>query len=110
MLRIGEEYIEATGERLSEAELFRFKGRLLMRHDPPAATAAFERAMETAREQNARLLELQAATRLAEHQHKLGEPCTALDRVAELCEWFGPAELADVDRARTLLASETMAP
>jgi tetratricopeptide (TPR) repeat protein len=109
MLRVGEDYIEETGERLSESELFRFKGRLLRTEDPHGATAAFERAISTAREQNARLLELQAATRLAEHQGRLGEPCTVLDRIAELCEWFGPAQLVDVDRARTLLEPETMA-
>jgi hypothetical protein len=109
MLRVGEQYIEETGERLSESELFRFKGRLLRDDDPHGATAAFERAMTAAREQNAKLLELQAATRLAEHQGRLGEPCTALARIAELCEWFGPSQMVDVDRARTLLASETMA-
>jgi class 3 adenylate cyclase/predicted ATPase len=112
LLRAGEEFIEETGERFSESELFRFKGRLLMsgdRPDPDAATAAFERAVATARAQNARLLELQAATRLADHQVKLGEDAPVLDRVSELCEWFGPeSQLADVVRARSLLA-ETMA-
>jgi predicted ATPase len=113
LLRAGEEYIEETGERFSESELFRFKGRVLMAGDSPdahAATAAFERAMSAAAEQNAKLLELSAATRLAEHQRRIGETCTALDRVAALCDWFGPAsELADVVRARTLVASESMA-
>jgi class 3 adenylate cyclase/predicted ATPase len=112
LLRAGEEFIAETGERFSESELFRFKGRLLMcgdRPDPDAATAAFERAVATAREQNARLLELQAATRLVDHQVKLGEPTPVLDRVSELCEWFGPeSQLTDVVRARSLLA-ETMA-
>jgi predicted ATPase len=113
LLRAGEEYIEETGERFSESELFRFKGRVLMAGDSPdahAATAAFERAMSAAAEQNAKLLELSAATRLAEHQRRIGESCTALDRVAALCDWFGPAsQLADVVRARTLVASESMA-
>jgi predicted ATPase len=113
LLRAGEEYIEETGERFSESELFRFKGRVLMAGDSPdshAATAAFERAVSAAAEQNAKLLELSAATRLAEHQRRIGESCTALDRVAALCDWFGPASaLADVVRARTLVASESMA-
>jgi tetratricopeptide (TPR) repeat protein len=111
-LRVGEEYIERTGERLSESELFRCKGRLLMAGDDPdadGATAAFERAVASAREQNAKLFELQATTRLAEHQLKLGEPCTALPRLNELCELFGAADIADIERARVLLASETMA-
>ena len=109
-LRAGEEYIEATGERYSESELFRFKARALMAGDSPdphGATAAFERAVRAAREQNAKLLELRAATRLAAHQRSLGENCTALDRMGALCDWFGPtSELRDVVRARTLLGSE----
>jgi predicted ATPase len=113
LLAAGEEYIEETGERFSESELFRFKGRVLMALDSPdphGATAAFERALAAARDQNAKLLELSAANRLAEHQLKIGETCTALEQVAALCDWFGPAsDLADVARARTLVASETMA-
>jgi predicted ATPase len=113
LLRGAEEFIEETGERFSESELFRFKGRVLMAGDSPdphGATAAFERAVGAAREQNAKLLELSAATRLAEHQGRLGDTGTALDRVATLCDWFGPAsDLADVVRARTLVTSETMA-
>jgi tetratricopeptide (TPR) repeat protein len=113
LLRVGEEYIEQTGERFSESELLRFKGRCLMAADPPdvdGATAAFERALAVAREQNAKMLELQSATRLAEHQRRIGAPCTALDRVVDLCEWFdADLQLADIVRARTLVASETMA-
>jgi predicted ATPase len=112
LLREGEEFIAETGERFSESELFRFKGRLLMcgdRPDPEAATAALERAIATAREQNARLLELQAATRLVDHQAKIGEPAPVIDRVSELCEWFpADSQLTDVVRARSMLA-ETIA-
>jgi class 3 adenylate cyclase/predicted ATPase len=113
LLRAGEEYIEETGERFSESELFRFKGRMLMAEDSPdvhGALTAFERALTAAREQNAKLLELRAATRLAELQQRIGEPSATLDDVAALCDWFGPAsELVDVVRARTLVASQTMA-
>jgi len=113
VLRAGEEYIEETGERFSESELFRFKGRALMAGDSPdphGATAAYERAVGSAREQNAKLLELRAATRLAAHQRRLGEDCTALDQVVALCDWFAPtSELPDVVRARSLVASEPMA-
>jgi class 3 adenylate cyclase/predicted ATPase len=113
VLRAGEEYIAETGERFSESELFRFKGRVLMAGDSPdphAATAAYERAVGAAREQNAKLLELRAATRLLAHQRRIGEPCTALEQVLAVCEWFPPtSELPDVVRARTLVASEPMA-
>jgi predicted ATPase len=110
LLRAGEEHIEQTGERFSESELFRFTARALMAGDDPdpaGATAAYERAVRVAREQNARLLELRAATRLAAHQIALGEPPAALGRVAALCEWFAPApELPDVVRACALLDAE----
>jgi predicted ATPase len=109
VLRVGEEYIEETGERFSESELFRFKGRVLMAGDSPdrdGATAAFERAVAAAREQNAKLLELRAATRLAELQSSVGETPSVQDRVAALCDWFPPAsELADVVRGRALVAA-----
>ena len=113
VLRAGEEYIEETGERFSESELFRFKGRVLMAGgspDPDAATAAYRRAVAAARAQDAKLLELRAAGRLAAHQRKIGETCTVLDRIVELCDWFGPtSELSDVTRARTLVASRSTA-
>jgi class 3 adenylate cyclase/predicted ATPase len=113
VLRAGEEYIEETGERFSESELFRFKGRVLMAGDSPdphGATAAYEWAVGAAREQNAKLLELRAATRLVAHQRRIGETCTTVDQVAALCDWFDPTlELPDVARARTLVASESMA-
>jgi class 3 adenylate cyclase/predicted ATPase len=113
VLRAGEEYIEATGERFSESELFRFKARALMAGPSPdaaAATAAYQRALAAAREQNAKLLELRAASQFAVHQRKIGEATTALEQVASLCDWFGPAsEVRDVARARELLAAESMA-
>jgi class 3 adenylate cyclase/tetratricopeptide (TPR) repeat protein len=112
LLGAGEEYIEETGERFSESELFRYKGRVLMAGDSPdphGATAAYERAVAAARVQNAKLLELRAAIRLAMHQRGLGETPTAIDRVAALCDWFEPAsQLPDVVRGRTLIAADAM--
>jgi multidrug resistance efflux pump len=78
--------------------------------DTDAALAAFDHAVRTARDQNAKLLELQAATRMAEHQLKLGAPSTVLERLGELTDGFGSgSELMDVVRARALLSSATMA-
>jgi predicted ATPase len=57
-----------TEERWCEAELQRLKGELLLRlpnSDADAAKACFERAMETARWQEAKSWELRAATSLA---------------------------------------------
>ena len=53
------------------------------------APAAYEAAVRAAREQNAKLLELRSATRLVEHRRAIGEPCSAIDRLAALCDWFG---------------------
>ena len=110
-LRAGRAHIIDTGERFSESELFRFMGRALMTGDAPdpeAATSAYEQAISAAAEQNAKLLELRAVTGLAVHQGRTGEDATALERVAELCDWFGRAgsgaQLPDIVRARRLLS------
>jgi class 3 adenylate cyclase/predicted ATPase len=109
VLSAGEEYIEETGERFSQSELFRLKARALMTGDSPdphGAAAAYESAVRAASDQNAKLLELRAATRFAAHQRRIGEKVTALDRVAALCDWFGSAsELPDVERGRALVTS-----
>ena len=43
--------------------------------------------------------ELRAALSLADHQRLIGEPCTARNRIASLCDWFPPAsDLPDVLR------------
>jgi predicted ATPase/class 3 adenylate cyclase/DNA-binding response OmpR family regulator len=59
--------IEATGERVWEAEILRLKGNLLMRRrsDGAAAEACFTAALEVTRLQKAKLLELRAAMSLA---------------------------------------------
>ncbi len=107
-LRAGRAHIIDTGERFSESELFRFMGRALMTGDSPdpeAATAAYEQAISAAAEQNAKLLELRAVTGLAVHQGRTGGEATALERVAVLCDWFGPdSQLPDIVRARRLLS------
>jgi class 3 adenylate cyclase/tetratricopeptide (TPR) repeat protein len=116
-LRAGRAHIIETGERFSESELFRFMGRALMTGDSPdpeAATAAYEQAVAAAAEQNAKLLELRAVTGLAVHQGRTGGEATALERVAELCDWLGRmgsgAELPDIVRARRLLSVQHTSP
>jgi class 3 adenylate cyclase/tetratricopeptide (TPR) repeat protein len=109
-LRMGEEHIAASGERFAESELYRFQGRVLMagdHPDPDGATVAYERAVTVAHDQNAKLLELRAAVRLALHQRELGLDVSALGCVADLCDWFPMSpELPDVVRARALLIRE----
>jgi predicted ATPase len=107
---LGEAHITATGERFSESELQRVKGRMLMAGDTPdpeAAAAAYEEAVAVARRQNARLLELRAAAQLLVHQRRTGSPLSVQERLAGLCAWFGAdCALPDVARARRLLTEE----
>jgi ATP/maltotriose-dependent transcriptional regulator MalT len=60
--------LELTDERVSEAELHRSRGLLHLAGDgeSAAAEACFRRGIEVARSQQALLLELRAATALAE--------------------------------------------
>ena len=106
-LEAAEEHTVSTGERYTEAELHRFKGRLLMAQPHPdveAATAAFEQAVAAAHRQHATLLELRAATTLALHQRQTGAPATALERVAQLSDRLSAhSALADLVQARGLL-------
>lgn len=102
-------HIDIAGERFYEPEVQRLTGRVLMAGadpDPAAAGAAFERAIRSAHDQGARLLELRSAIALARHQRALGEPCAALGVVASLCDWFGEASaIPDVVRGRATLAA-----
>jgi class 3 adenylate cyclase/tetratricopeptide (TPR) repeat protein len=109
-LERGQEYIDQSGERSSQAELLRLKARALMAGHAPdvdGATAALERAVSVARAQDAKLNEIRAVRQLTAHQRKLGQRCTELGRLEELCEWFaGTPDLPDLVRAKALLVSE----
>jgi predicted ATPase len=61
------EIVRETGERVWEAEIYRLKGRLLLRAgaDEDMAEACFAKALAHARQQKAKLLELRAAVSLA---------------------------------------------
>jgi predicted ATPase len=109
-LHVGQEHIDAVGERFYEPELQWLMARVLMAGDSPdpaAATATYERAIEAANAQQAKLLELRAATGLLLHQRRIGDVPTATARVESLCHWFAPdSEVPDVLRAKTLLVEE----
>jgi len=60
-------FVEATGERFWEAEIHRLKGTLLLLEGADgSAEACLRRALEIARSQGARSLELRAATSLSQ--------------------------------------------
>jgi predicted ATPase len=69
VLRDGFDFVEQSGERYWLADLHRLGGQVALRREPPdqaRAEACFLEAIEVARSQDARLLELRAATDLAQ--------------------------------------------
>jgi predicted ATPase len=96
-----------TGERWFEAELHRLKGECLIGHPQGAGVAAeacFEHAIATAREQQARLWEVRAATSLARLWADRGRRIEAHDLLAPVYAWFTEGfETADLKDAKALL-------
>jgi len=81
-----------------EGEVLKALGRL------PEAEAAYVRALETARAQRARSLELRAATDLAELCAGRGERRTARDLLTPVRDWFTEGfDAPDLRRAAALL-------
>jgi predicted ATPase len=100
------EHAGRSGERWYEAELYGQRGRLLLcppARDEAAAEAAFVRALEIARGQGARLLELRAAVSLARLLAGRGERRCAYDTIAPVYGWFTEGfGTEDLRQARTL--------
>jgi predicted ATPase/class 3 adenylate cyclase len=97
-----------NSERIFEAELYRCQAQaLLARHGSEAATEAqslFDRALRTARGQQARSLELRAARDLAAIWLDQGRSDEALKLLAPVCAWFsGGSDVPDLQEARALL-------
>ncbi|MDX9828928.1 MAG: BTAD domain-containing putative transcriptional regulator [Anaerolineae bacterium] len=104
-------WIERTGVRLMEAEAWRMRGQFLRAQaaDAPASLSAAEaclrRALELAREQQARWLELRAAADLARLWQAQGRRGEARELLAPIYAWFVEGfDTADLVDAGTLLA------
>jgi DNA-binding winged helix-turn-helix (wHTH) protein/predicted ATPase len=98
--------VARTGERFQEAELWRVRGELLLLQASGAGAAedSLSRAVEIARRQDARWLELRALVRLARFRQRQGRANETRHRLAELCTWFTEGHAtADLQEARTLL-------
>ena len=94
--------VETTGERYYESELQRLNGELLLLQSPgdtAEAEACFQSALEIARQQRAKSLELRTAMSLArlwQRQGKAGDARQLLDDVlAWFTEGFDTADLRD---------------
>jgi predicted ATPase/DNA-binding winged helix-turn-helix (wHTH) protein len=103
-----------TGERLYEAELYRLRGELLLqvagRDGAQPASARTEaircwrRALDIARRQQAKSLELRAAMSLALLWQQQGQRVEAHDLLAPIYGWFTEGfDTADLQEARALL-------
>jgi predicted ATPase len=96
-----------TGERFYEAELHRVKGELLLIQtsgDEREAEACFENALQVAREQGAKSLELRAAMSLSRLWQKQGKRAEARELLGGVYGWFTEGfDTADLQAAKTLL-------
>jgi predicted ATPase/class 3 adenylate cyclase len=97
-----------NSERVFEAELYRLKARaLLVRGAPDARTEAqslLEKALNTARSQDVKALELRAAKDLAALWNDQGRREDALNLLAPICAWFTEGfDTQDLKEAKALL-------
>jgi predicted ATPase len=99
--------VERTGERWPEAELHRLRGQLLAALPdgrPDEASAAFERAIDVARQQSAKSWELRAALGLAQLWRDQGKPADSRNLLAPVHAWFTEGfETPDWKEAKALL-------
>jgi len=102
-------FVEQSGERYWLADLHRLSGQIALRRpEPDRARAEYclSQAIEVARGQDARLLELRAATnlgRLWQGSRKNAEICGLVEPILGQIE--GGATAPDVRNARALLAA-----
>jgi predicted ATPase len=99
--------VHNTGLCYYEAELYRLKGELLLQQAAGSggeAEACFHQALDVARRQQAKSLELRAAMSLSRLWQRQGKPAAAHHLLAEIYGWFTEGfDTADLQEARTLL-------
>src|SRR5262249_20132363 len=98
---------QQSGGRYYEAELHRIKGELLLPQSPRASDSAencFIQAMEVARSQSAKSLELRAAMSLSRFWERQGKTVEARQLLGDIYGWFTEGfETADLKAAKALL-------
>ena len=99
--------VDNTGERNWEAELHRRKGELLLMQQGQKvgeAEECFRKALDTARRQQAKSLELRAAMSLSRLWQQQGKQEEARQMLAEIYGWFTEGfDTADLQEAKALL-------
>jgi predicted ATPase len=99
--------VEQHEERWWEAEICRLRGVLLLQQGTPPAEAEawLQRALDVARRQEAKALELRAAMSLSRLWQQQGKRQAAYDLLAPIYHWFTEGfDTADLQDARALLA------
>jgi predicted ATPase len=109
--------MEETGERYYEAELHRQRGELLLlceakshpaqgSREQHEAEACFQRALDVARGQQAKSLELRAAMSLVRLWQRQGKRVEARALLEEIYGWFTEGfDTADLQEAKALLGA-----
>jgi predicted ATPase len=99
--------VDDTEERWWEAELYRLKGELLLQHaigSSDEAEACFHEALDIARRQQAKALELRTAMSLARLWQRQGKRAAAHALLAPIYGWFTEGfDTADLQEAKALL-------
>jgi len=99
--------VEQQEERWWEAEIHRLQGVLLLRQPrghPRRRRACFQRALDVARRQEAKSLELRAALSLAKLWQSQNKRKDAYDMLAPVYNWFTEGfDTADLKDAKVLL-------
>ena len=99
-------HVNETGERYLEAELYRVRGELLLLPEGREGQAeeCFNQALEVARRQSAKSLELRAAMGLARLWRKQGKQVEARELLAGIYGWFTEGfDTPDLIDAKALL-------
>ena len=103
--------IEQHKERWLEAEIYRLRGVLLLQRpgiQSEEAEACFQQALDIARHQQAKSLELRAAMSLSRRWQQQGKQAEARELLAPIYGWFTEGfDTADLQEAKALL--ETLA-
>jgi len=99
--------VDNTGERYWEAELHRLKGKLLLilkGQKVEEVEECFRKALDTARRQQAKSLELRAAMSLGRLWQQQGKRDEARQMLAQIYGWFTEGfDTADLKEAKALL-------
>jgi class 3 adenylate cyclase/predicted ATPase len=100
------QWVQRNDERLYEAEVYRVRGELLLKQDVPDTAEAeqcFQRALQVARQQQAKSWELRAATSLSRLWQLEGKRGDARELLMPVYTWFTEGfDTADLQDARVL--------